>query len=496
MSTVFLSYSSEQTDAATRIELSLKEDGHKVFRDRSSLPAGEAFDARIREAVADSDVFVFLITRESVSAGRYTLTELKFAEKKWANPSGHVLPVMVQPVPKDAIPAYLRAVSFLTPKGSLTAEVAAAVAVMRASPLRSMVQPRRLVPALFAALILAALAWLGVPAYMERGELNAQAASLIQQSRAQDYEEAWKLLQEAHAVAPVSREVFEAQENLAMDWLRKVVFLTRADKAYVDNLVERTLPVLSRGATGAKGERLANVLAHMGWADYLLDRAGRSGKPHSLEYYERALKADPRNAYARAFRAYEAQWRIRDPHFFPDARKIYSAAVEATGRNGPAHDYVRFLQIYGLLEQRSPAWTGEAIRVVNEMRIGGEQLPGGPEGAWLRRRLWSIYDDNVGSDYARDRRGPLLAALPPAEHLQLFLWLFSENDAPKDVDRSYWLFHYFYALAGVQEYGGDRAGAVASYRRVVGIFTEQKYDASRAISTADDANAAIKRLSN
>ena len=59
MATVFLSYSSEQGEAATRIELSLKGDGHAVFRDRSALPPGESFDARIRLAIDESDLFIF-----------------------------------------------------------------------------------------------------------------------------------------------------------------------------------------------------------------------------------------------------------------------------------------------------------------------------------------------------------------------------------------------------------------------------------------------------
>lgn len=47
-STIFLSYSSEQSEAATRIELSLKGDGHAVFRDRSSLPSDYMRDAAIQ----------------------------------------------------------------------------------------------------------------------------------------------------------------------------------------------------------------------------------------------------------------------------------------------------------------------------------------------------------------------------------------------------------------------------------------------------------------
>ena len=66
---IFLSYSSPQSEAAARIELSLEGEGHSVFRDRSDLPPGESFDARIRAAIEESDLFIFLISRESVSPG-------------------------------------------------------------------------------------------------------------------------------------------------------------------------------------------------------------------------------------------------------------------------------------------------------------------------------------------------------------------------------------------------------------------------------------------
>ena len=83
---IFLSYSSPQSEAATRIELSLKGEGHSVFRDRSALPPGESFDARIRTAIEESDLFIFLISRESVLEGHYTLTELRFAGAKVGTP--------------------------------------------------------------------------------------------------------------------------------------------------------------------------------------------------------------------------------------------------------------------------------------------------------------------------------------------------------------------------------------------------------------------------
>src|ERR1043166_3180632 len=129
--TIFLSYSSAQNEAAARIELALEGEGYSVFRDRSDLPPGESFDARIHDAVQKSDLFVFLISRESVSPGHYTLSELQFAEQKWRHPAGHVLPVLVEPTPTNSIPEFLRAVTFLEPRGDIAAEVSAAVARLK-----------------------------------------------------------------------------------------------------------------------------------------------------------------------------------------------------------------------------------------------------------------------------------------------------------------------------------------------------------------------------
>ena len=96
---------------------------------------------------------------------------------------------------------------------------------------------------------------------------------------------------------------------------------------------------------------------------------------------------------------------------------------------------------------------------------------------------------------ARDGQAPLLAALPPAEHLASFRWLFPEDDLPEGTGAPS-LFNYVVVLAQLQEQAGDRAGALASYRRLLNEFATKRYDSSRAIKLVNDANAAIKRLSN
>jgi hypothetical protein len=156
---IFLSYSSSPSEAATRVELSLKGEGHSVFRDRSALPPGESFDARIRAAIQESDLFIFLISRESVLEGRYTLTELKFAEQKWGHPAGHVLPVLTEPVPKEAIPEFLRAVTMLQPRGDLAAEVTAEVDRMTEPWWRWFLRPQGLALLVLVALLIAGSVW-------------------------------------------------------------------------------------------------------------------------------------------------------------------------------------------------------------------------------------------------------------------------------------------------------------------------------------------------
>ena len=128
---VFLSYSSPERVLAERLAYSLRDEGYSVFFDRISLPPDEGYDSRIRSAIGRCNLFIFLISRESVSGGSYALTELEIAQHKWASPSGRILPVMVSAVDFDTLPLYLNAVTVLRPQGDLVAEVVAVVSRLR-----------------------------------------------------------------------------------------------------------------------------------------------------------------------------------------------------------------------------------------------------------------------------------------------------------------------------------------------------------------------------
>jgi tetratricopeptide (TPR) repeat protein len=128
---IFLSYASQDQATAEAVAFSLRSRQYQVFLDRDDLPPGESYDQRIERAVNDSEMFIFLVSPDSIAEGRYTLTELSFARRKWPDANGRVLPVMARKTPLEQAPSYLKAVTVLEPAGNIAAETSAAVDEMR-----------------------------------------------------------------------------------------------------------------------------------------------------------------------------------------------------------------------------------------------------------------------------------------------------------------------------------------------------------------------------
>src|SRR5574341_900719 len=118
---IFLSYASQDQEAAKSIYLALRDQGHQVFFDRADLPAGEEYHNRIRQIFQNSHLFIFLISPNAIDSGSYTLTELAIAEKS----ATKLLPVLLHKTAVDQLPASIKAVTFLETDGSLPGAVAA-----------------------------------------------------------------------------------------------------------------------------------------------------------------------------------------------------------------------------------------------------------------------------------------------------------------------------------------------------------------------------------
>ena len=124
---IFLSYASPDRAIAQSINRALLDQGHDVFFDREDLSPGEEFHIQIRRAIEAADLFVFLISEHAIDAGSYTLNELEIAEKKLKQASGRLLPVLLQPISLDTLPAFVKSVTLLQSTGNIPAAVADAV---------------------------------------------------------------------------------------------------------------------------------------------------------------------------------------------------------------------------------------------------------------------------------------------------------------------------------------------------------------------------------
>jgi tetratricopeptide (TPR) repeat protein len=444
---VFLSYASEQAEIAESIAIALGGERHVVFLDRTALQSGETYNERIREAIAESDLFIFLVSPEAVAKGRYTITELEFARQRWSSPSGRVLPVVIRPTELSTIPAYLKAVTFLEPQGNIPAAVAAAVGRIARPRWRRIARqwtPLAVILALVGAGFL-------VRSLLQQQTLARETAILLDAGRlahsSRQYAAAWDWYDKAAALAPGDADVESERERLAMDWLEGA--RATGDSTFVA-LVERVEPTVSRCAARMESSRAADCLAHLGWSAFLRSREGVGGVD-PVQYYRRALDVDPQNVYGHAMWAFEL---LRSGGSFDAAKEHFGMAL-ASGRE---RAYVRSIQLAGLLWGRGPEAENEAIRIANDMRVNGESLSGDATTADSAdpKRFWNIYYSRV---FNRNDLEQFLSALSPVDHVQTFRWFFPESDGGTDGDNL-----KVFVLATLQEHAGQRAEALATFR--------------------------------
>ncbi len=472
---LFLSYPSGQRALAERLTLALEAEGHEVFIDRADLKAGEAFHQTLREAILDADAMVFMVTPEAVASGSYALAELNIAQQRWRRPSGHVLPVMVVDTPICALPSYLSAVTVLQPRGEAVAEIVAAVARLTAT--RS---PHRLRIAVITAMVLVSFAAAGILVARHSQQRTAEQAKLELQQRELAQTAAARELCDSggHAVAMVQlnelvadrqppAQVLDAREDCAMRWLREM--RATAGKTTFSEQVAQTQPVLLQGLTRAGGPRAADLRSHIGWGEYLRGREGAAGADPAA-YWQRALADDPGNVYANAMWA--SQMLNRGGSF--DEAKALFAKAEASARDRP---FVRALQFGGTLGGNIET-ARYAVVVADQMRRSGEAI-----GQHHRDALWS---GALGSPVMHAHaRATLFTALPPAQLLETFDWLYPDIEVNHDR-RMLWRFVRAALLAN----NGNREAARAGFESLVADLRT----ANRGGRLLDEAQRGLDRL--
>lgn len=131
MANIFICHASEDKATAKRISHALTNANHEVFFDEKNLSASEDYHPTISKAIKECSIFIFLITKNSLRPGKYTLTELKLIEKRWHKPAGKVLPVNLDGTLPSEFPPYISTIVGLTVCGDAAAEVRAEVDRLR-----------------------------------------------------------------------------------------------------------------------------------------------------------------------------------------------------------------------------------------------------------------------------------------------------------------------------------------------------------------------------
>jgi hypothetical protein len=249
-----------------------------------------------------------------------------------------------------------------------------------------------------------------------------------------------------------------------MIWLERVTVSGSQSFADVVGIVS---PTLELGATRAAGTRRGDLLAHLGWGEFLSRREGAPRADPTPRYRE-ALAVDPNNPYALAYLGHWETWRHGSLKI---ARDYFNSAL-ATGRE---HAWVRGIQLSALRNVLHDADAGvEYLRVVNEMRVNGEEIDG-----QARNDAFGIYYFAFSGGAAETRR--LLDGLEPAEQVVTFKQLFSAPEFARDhPSRDLY-------LAALQEAAGQKQEALQTLTAF-----KQKLPAGSPLR--EEANRALRRI--
>ena len=204
---------------------------------------------------------------------------------------------------------------------------------------------------------------------------------------------------------------------------------------------------MDRALPGSTGSRRADLIAHQGWATFLLWRDGdRTLRPE--DRYREALAIDANNPYANAMLAHWTLWRGDD---VDEAARLFGAAL----RGRRAVDVVRTLQWAAYGNDSSMRSQVETVRLADAMRRESERLT--PRQS---QTMWSPFFFVLDED---ERRQQLLRALTPDDYIATLHWAF-DDFFPADDGRRMTLRYYLALLdaeAGRQSKARNRPHGAA-----------------------------------
>jgi tetratricopeptide (TPR) repeat protein len=320
----------------------------------------------------------------------------------------------------------------------------------------------------------------GIGPWRASHERQARIAQLLEtaatQSNQTEYESAFDSYQQILGLDPLNQAALDGQVDAAMSWLENFHVLVGEGQKAEDLAgppLARLKTVLEAGLgrTSARDARAADILAHLGWAHWLNEKIAFKEFNGAEPVFRRSLAIDASNVFANAM---IGNWLLQTHGDGPAAIRHLQVAL-ATGKQRPL---VRTMQLGGLLHNDDPGMRAELVKVLNQMRSGGEPLEPG-----TRSRARYVYDAaaSQGQEF-----GDVLNAVPSDENWKTYLWLSPQGPADA-VERC----RQDFVHASLAEVSGNRAAALSEFKALLPKLKGQ----GMSYRLIDYAVAAVARLS-
>ncbi len=252
-----------------------------------------------------------------------------------------------------------------------------------------------------------------VSVFKDSAARKSKAAELAMEARglasSGAYSQAWQSVSQAVELAPEYRY---AQVEISLAWLRNAHISSRGGETSFTEIVQKILPVLYREIDTTRRVYSATLLAHVGWADFLLFKEG-DGTVDVDAQFKRALAIDSTNLYAHAMYGFWMLYPGHDGGTIEEANRHFAAAL----RGGKDTMYVRHLMIAAFQNAANAACEAQTIKVANEMRVNHEYLEATERQRIVSEAYW-MYRDEITKEVSK--------LLSPEDQLDTFRWLTSE----------------------------------------------------------------------
>jgi len=311
--------------------------------------------------------------------------------------------------------------------------------------------------------------------WIQHGDIKAELDVAKSQMDRGEYESAVATYQDILKKDPHNRRASDEQVTATMRWVENFSVLTHEGEKARDLVVPKLdiiLPILDAGLARAKGQRSADILAHIGWVHWLnWYLAEREIGPAAEQSFRRALEIDPTNVYANAMLGC---WLLQNNVNSSEAFSHFAVAVQS----GKERSWVRELQMRSLIYNDDPQARVELVRVVNDMRKNNESLDEDDKHRILPFN-YSLYDSA--------RLAEALAAVPPAESWATYQWL-DDLEETESGNIHMQQLRRDYVYANILELSGKKSEALSQYQA---LQAKLKNSNTTLIGQVDNA---IKRL--